>query len=75
MFVADPPTSCRSWPLQSWACYIQWRPLLVDTIDWQPLTFILGGDAYPCAGGSWTTMHWAPQPQLKGPLTHIFVAA
>ena len=47
----DPPTSGRSWP--SWARYIQSRPSLVDTIDWKrPLTFILCGDAYRCAGGS-----------------------
>ena len=31
--VADPPTSGRSWPLQSWAAYIQLPPPLVDTID------------------------------------------
>ena len=55
--VPEPPTSGRSWPLQSWACYIQLRPPLVDTIDWKrPLTFLLGGDAYPCAGGSWTQL-------------------
>ena len=52
--VADPPTSGRSWPLQAWACYMQSRAPLVDTIDWKrPLTFLLRGDAYPCAGGSW----------------------
>ena len=55
--VADPPTSARSWPLQSWARYIQLRPPLVDTINWKrPLTFLLHGDAYPCAGGSWTQL-------------------
>ena len=55
--VADPPTSGRSWPLQSWACYIQSRPPLVDTIDWKrPLTFLPRGDAYPCAGGDWTQL-------------------
>ena len=44
-------------PLQSWARYIQSRPPLVDTIDWKrPLTFLLRGDAYPCAGGSWTQL-------------------
>ena len=27
----------------------------METIDWtRPLTFIVRGDAYPCAGGSWT---------------------
>ena len=30
---SDPPTSGRSWPLQSWARCIQSRPPLVDTID------------------------------------------
>ena len=55
--VADPPTSGRSWPLQSWARYIQSRPPLVGTIDWKrPLTFLLRGDAYQCAGGSWTQL-------------------
>ena len=57
MSVADPPTSGRAWPLQLWARYIQWRPPLVDTINWKrPLTFLLRGDAYPCAGGSWTQL-------------------
>ena len=29
----------------------------MDTIDWtRPLTFIVRGDAYPCAGGSWTQL-------------------
>ena len=53
--VAEPPDSGRSWPLQSSVQYLQSRPALVDTVDWpRPLTFILRGDAYPCAGGSWT---------------------
>ena len=27
------------------------------TIDWKgPLTFLLRGDAYPCAGGSWNQL-------------------
>ena len=40
--VADAPTSGRSWPLQSWASYIQSRPPLVGTINWKrPLTFLL----------------------------------
>ena len=57
MSVADPPTSRRSWPLQLWARYIQSLPPLVDTINWkQSLTFLLRGDAYPCAGGSWTQL-------------------
>ena len=55
--VADPPTSGRSWPLQSWAAYIQLHPPPVDIINWKPpLSFLLRGDAYPCAGGSWTQL-------------------
>ena len=55
--VAGLPTSSRSWPLQSWARYIQSRPPLVDTIDWKPpLNFLLRGDVYPWAGGSWTQL-------------------
>ena len=55
--VPDPPASGRSWPLPSWARYVQSRPSQVDTIDWtRPLTFIVRGDAYPCAGGSWTQL-------------------
>ena len=52
-----PPASGRSWPLPSWARYVQSRPSLVDTIDWtRPLTFMVRGDAYPCTGGSWTQL-------------------
>ena len=55
--VAESPTSSRSWPLQSLACYIQLRPPLVDTIDWKrPLTFLLRWNAYPLADGSWTQL-------------------
>ena len=55
--VPDPPASGRSWPLPSWARYVQSRPSLVETIDWtRPLTFIVRGDAHPCAGGSWTQL-------------------
>ena len=55
--VPDPPASGGSWPLPSWARYVQSRPSLVDTIDWtRPLTFIVRGHAYPCAGGSWTQL-------------------
>ena len=32
-------------------------PPSVDTIDWKrPLIFLLPGDAYPCASGSWTQL-------------------
>ena len=55
--VPDSPASGRSWRLPSWARYVQSRPSLVDTIDWtRPLIFIVCGDAYPCAGGSWTQL-------------------
>ena len=53
----DPPASGRSWPVHSWARYMQSRPRLVDINDWdRPLTFIVRGDAYPSAGGSWTQL-------------------
>ena len=55
--IPDPPPSGRSWPRPSWARYVQSRPSLVDTIHWtRPLTFILCGHVYPCAGGSWTQL-------------------
>ena len=55
--VPDPPASGRSWPVPLWALYVQARPSLGDTIDWtRPLTFIVRGDAYPCAGGSLTQL-------------------
>ena len=39
------------------ARYIQSRPPLVETINWKRLlTFLLRGDSYPCAGGSWTQL-------------------
>ena len=57
MSIADPPASGRSWPLQSWARYVQSQPPLADVIDWlRPLTVLVRGDAYPCAGGSWTQL-------------------
>ena len=55
--ISDPPASRRSWPLPSWARYVQSRRSLVETIGWtRPLTFIVHGDAHPCAGGSWTQL-------------------
>ena len=55
--VPDPPASGRSWLLPSWARHVQSHPSVVDTINWiRPLTFIVRGDAYPCAGGSWTQL-------------------
>ena len=36
---------------------MQSRPALCKSIDWtQPLTFVLRGDGYPCAGGSWSQL-------------------
>ena len=55
--VADPPVSGHSWPLQSGGRYVQSRPPLADVIDWlRPMTFLVRGDAQPCAGGSWTQL-------------------
>ena len=55
--VAVPPASGRGWSVHSWARYIQSRSPLVDTIDWgRPLTFIVCGDVYLCAGGSWALL-------------------
>ena len=59
---ADPPTSGRFLPLESWARYIQSRPPLVDTVHWKrPLTFLLRGDAYSRATGS---THTGPHTRL-----------
>ena len=80
---ADPPTRGRSWPLQSWAHYIQLRRPLMNTIEWKrPLTFLLRGDAYLCAGGCWTQLsigiinHPArgPPPAFLVPKPTIFTA-
>ena len=61
---ADPPLSGRCWPLWSWAQYVQSRLALCLYIDrTRPLTFVVRGDGYPCAGGSWS------QPSL-GLLNH-----
>ena len=55
--VPHAPTSGRSSLLQSLARYIQSRPPLVDTINWNRLlSFLLRRDAYPCAGGSSTEL-------------------
>ena len=49
--------SGRSWPFQSWVRYLQSQPALANVIDWSwPLTFLVRGDAYRCAGGSWTQL-------------------
>ena len=75
MSVPDPPASGRSWPLPSWARYVQSRPSLVETIDWtRPLTFIVVGmrtRAPVVVGcnsplGSSTTAHGAAHPRTCG---------
>ena len=54
---ADPPSSGRCWPLRSWAQYVQFRPALCPFVDLtQPLTLVVRGGAYPCAGGSWSQL-------------------
>ena len=54
---ADPPSSGRCWPRQSWAQYVPSRPALCQSIDWtRPLTFVVRGDGYLCAGGSWSQL-------------------
>ena len=65
--VPDPPASGRSWPLPSWAWYVQSHPSLVDTIDWtRPLTFIRApvvvGPNSPL--GSSTTAHGGPHTRV-----------
>ena len=54
---ADPPSSGRCWPLRSRAQYVQSRPVMCQSIDWtRPLTLVVRGDGYPCAGGSWSQL-------------------
>ena len=54
---ADPPSSGRCWPLRSWAQFVQSRPALCLSIYWtRPLTFVVRGDGYPCAAGSWSLL-------------------
>ena len=54
---ADPPSSGRCWPLRLWAQYVQPRPALCESIDWtRPLTFLVRGDGYPRADGSWSQL-------------------
>ena len=49
---ADPPSSGRCRPLR----FVQSRPALCQSIDWtRPLTFVVRGDGYPCAG-SWSQL-------------------
>ena len=52
-----PKATGISWPFASWVTYILPRPGLVRSINRTfPLTFIVGGDAYPVAGGNWTQL-------------------
>ena len=52
-----PKATGISWPFASWVTYILSRPGLVRSINRNfPLTFIVRGDAYPVAGGSWTQL-------------------
>ena len=54
---ADTPSSARCWPLRSWAQYVQSRLALCQSIDsTRPLTFVVRGDGYPCASGSWSQL-------------------
>ena len=51
----SPPSSGRSWPIASWVNYVQSRNALPDCTDWShSLMFIVRGDAFFCAGGSWS---------------------
>ena len=73
--VDDPRTCGRSWPVHSWAHYIQSRPPLVDTIDWggpSPL-FCAGmhthaplGVGSNCPVGSSTTANAATHSPICG---------
>ena len=54
---AKPPSSGRCWPLRSWAQYVKSRLAVCQSLDWtRPLTFVVRGDGYPCAGGSWSQL-------------------
>ena len=54
---ADPPSSGHYCPLRSWAQYVQSRPALCQYIEeTRPLTLVVRGDRYPCAGGSWSQL-------------------
>ena len=54
---ADLPVLGRCWHLPLWAQYMQSGPPLCQSIGWaRPLTFVVRGDGYPCAGGSWSKL-------------------
>ena len=54
---SDPKATGISWPWASWLRYIASQPPLCRMIDWSfPLTFIVRGDGYPCAGGEWSQL-------------------
>ena len=57
MSTSDPKATGISWPWASWLRYIASQPPLCRMIDWSfPLTFIVRGDGYPCAGGEWSQL-------------------
>ena len=52
---SDSKATGISWPWASWLRYIASQPPLCRMIDRSfPLTFIVRGDGYPCAGGEWS---------------------
>ena len=52
---SDPKATDVSWPWASWLRCIASQPPLCRMIDWSfPLTFIVRGAGYPCAGGEWS---------------------
>ena len=54
---SDPKVTRVNWPWASWLGYIASQPPLCRMIDWSfPLTFIVRGDGYPCAGGEWSRL-------------------
>ena len=55
--ILQPPTSGRSWPLQSWARYVQSRPSLAVAINWtRPLKILVCRDVHPCCCASCTKL-------------------
>ena len=74
MSVADPPTSGRSWPLQSWARYIQSCPFTSGhhRLELAP-HFHPPRGCIPMCRWLDPTICWAPQPRLTGVLIRLFV--
>ena len=71
--VDDPPASGRSWPVHSWARYIQSRPPLVDTIGHHPHVYCARGCLPMCRWELDPIVYWAPQSRQTGPHTRLFV--